>query len=274
MTNEEALKKEAEQMKESHDKAADEAEQNVKQSGFQKAGAKNEPLAKGYRDKAVVIPVARLQAIVQALGNDVLQMDMNFRKIIANTTSYVSENTTKLNRAVADLTLQIAGTQEYLVREMAWVKEILLSLNPEKCMSVEDLEESEKKEKKALVDKINDLQKDKMREIEKQVNEKLNLVEVDRPVEEGDIVNLKYVGKLDGVEFEGGSNDNELIQVGAGQVFEGFEQALIGAEKNKPGVIHVVFPEDYADEQLAGKEVDFDVEVLNIRVKQEKEDAK
>jgi len=275
MANEKALQKEAEKMKEEHDKAADEAEKNVKQSGFQKAAGKNEPLVKGYRDKTIVVPVARLQAVIQAMGQDLLQMDINFRKLLADITTTASNNTTTLNKAVGDLTLQIAATQEYLVQEVAWIKGMLLdNVDNMKSMSVEDLKEREEKERKTLVDKINELQEKKAKEIEKQVNEKFNLVEVDRPVQKDDIVNLKYVGKLNGVEFEGGSCDNELIQVGAEQLFKEFEEKLIGAEKNKPGVIHVTFPEDYADEELAGKEADFDVEVLNIRVKQEKSDAK
>lgn len=83
-------------------------------------------------------------------------------------------------------------------------------------------------------------------------------------VEEGDIVNIDFVGKIDGVEFEDGSAEAYDLEIGAGDFIEGFEEQLIGKEKGASFTINVTFPDDYSEE-LGGKEAEFDVTINKIQ---------
>ena len=57
-----------------------------------------------------------------------------------------------------------------------------------------------------------------------------------REAQEGDTVNIDYVGRIDGEEFEGGSDTGADLLLGSGQFIEGFEDGLIGATgRGNPG---------------------------------------
>ena len=55
--------------------------------------------------------------------------------------------------------------------------------------------------------------------------------EVDRAAEDGDIVNIDYVGMKDGEPFDGGSDDGFDLTLGSNRFIDGFEEGLIGAVK-------------------------------------------
>lgn len=89
---------------------------------------------------------------------------------------------------------------------------------------------------------------------------------MDRAVEEGDVVNINYVGTIDGVAFNGGTDDSEEgtdLEVGAGGFVPGFEEGIIGAIPGETVDVDVTFPEDY-HEELAGKEAVFAITVNGI----------
>jgi len=86
----------------------------------------------------------------------------------------------------------------------------------------------------------------------------------DGVVEEGDNLGLSFVGKIDGEPFEGGTSDHAHLIVGSGEFIPGFEEQLVGMKKGETREIKVTFPQDYQNEDLAGKEATFDVTVLHI----------
>ncbi len=83
---------------------------------------------------------------------------------------------------------------------------------------------------------------------------------------EGDQVICDFVGKLDGVEFEGGKAEGQAIEIGAGRLIPGFEDQLVGAKAGEERQIKVTFPEDYPAENLKGKEATFDITVHEVKV--------
>ena len=85
-------------------------------------------------------------------------------------------------------------------------------------------------------------------------------VEVDQAAKEGDTVNIDYVGKIDGEEFDGGSDQGADLKLGSGKFIDGFEDGLIGARKGETRTLNLTFPEDYTQD-LAGKAVEFTVTV-------------
>ena len=93
-------------------------------------------------------------------------------------------------------------------------------------------------------------------------------VEVDRPVEKGDKVNLDYSGSVDGVKFDGGTAEGQELTIGSGSFIPGFEDQMIGMKKGEEKDLQVEFPAEYHSKDLAGKKAVFHVKVNEIRVKE------
>ncbi len=83
-------------------------------------------------------------------------------------------------------------------------------------------------------------------------------------VENGDRLGLSFVGKVDGVPFDGGTSDHAHLTVGSGEFIPGFEEQLVGQKKDESRTITVTFPADYQNKDLAGKEATFDVTILHV----------
>lgn len=84
-------------------------------------------------------------------------------------------------------------------------------------------------------------------------------------VQEGDIVTIDYVGKKDGVEFDGGSAEGYELEIGSGKFIEGFEDGLVGVNSGETVDLELTFPEGYQAEELAGQDVVFTVTVHEIK---------
>ena len=80
--------------------------------------------------------------------------------------------------------------------------------------------------------------------IEKERENSARTISVDRPVQDKDEVTLDFEGSIDGVPFEGGKGENYPLTIGSGSFIPGFEEQLIGAEKEKEVEVKVTFPED------------------------------
>jgi len=87
-----------------------------------------------------------------------------------------------------------------------------------------------------------------------------------KKAENGDQVVIDFVGKLDGVEFEGGSAQDTALELGAGRFIPGFEEQLVGVKAGEEKVITVTFPADYPAENLKGKDATFDITVKAVKV--------
>ncbi|WP_339516731.1 trigger factor [Pseudomonas sp. RL_15y_Pfl2_60] len=87
---------------------------------------------------------------------------------------------------------------------------------------------------------------------------------VDRAAETGDQLTIDFVGKIDGVEFAGGSAKGTQLVLGSGRMIPGFEDALVGAKAGEEKVINPTFPEDYQNLDLAGKTAEFTVNVTAV----------
>ena len=84
-----------------------------------------------------------------------------------------------------------------------------------------------------------------------------------RPVEDGDLVNINYVGRMNGETFEGGTATNYDLLIGSQSFIEGFEAGIIGMTWGETKVLNLKFPTNYYPE-LAGKDVSFTVTVNKI----------
>lgn len=85
---------------------------------------------------------------------------------------------------------------------------------------------------------------------------------LDRPVKDGDIVNIDYVGKKDGVAFGGGTASGASLEIGSDSYIPGFESGLVGAKPGETRELNLTFPEGYKNNvELAGQAVVFSVTV-------------
>ncbi|HHH51736.1 MAG TPA: trigger factor, partial [Campylobacterales bacterium] len=91
----------------------------------------------------------------------------------------------------------------------------------------------------------------------------------DRPLENGDQAKFDFVGKIDGVEFEGGKAEGFELVIGSGQFIPGFEDQMVGMSVGETKDITVTFPEDYQSTELAGKEAVFTVTLHELKARGE-----
>ena len=99
-----------------------------------------------------------------------------------------------------------------------------------------------------------------------QQNPRIALVQ-DRPTELGDEVVLDYKGFCQGVQFAGGTAENQTLVLGSGMFIPGFEEQLVDKVPEEPVVVKVTFPEQYHSADLAGKDAEFHCVIHAIRIK-------
>ncbi len=87
-----------------------------------------------------------------------------------------------------------------------------------------------------------------------------------KKAEDGDQVLCDFVGKLDGVAFDGGTAEGQAIELGSGRLIPGFEEQLVGVKSGEERQITVNFPDDYPAENLKGKFATFDITVHAVKV--------
>ena len=91
-----------------------------------------------------------------------------------------------------------------------------------------------------------------------------NFITKEAPAQMDDRLTIDFLGSIDGVPFKGGSAEGFVLQLGSAKFIPGFEEALVGCEKNEKKSINLTFPLDYGDKNLAGKEAVFEVSVSLI----------
>src|SRR6202789_1326733 len=80
-----------------------------------------------------------------------------------------------------------------------------------------------------------------------------------------DIVTMDFLGRVDGEEFAGGKAEDFNLTLGSKQLIPGFEDQLVGAKQGEARDVKVVFPADYPDAKLAGKDAVFPTTVREIK---------
>ena len=90
----------------------------------------------------------------------------------------------------------------------------------------------------------------------------------DRAAKMGDLVNIDFVGSMNGVAFEGGTAKDYELELGSHTFINGFEDQVCGMSIDESKDVNVTFPEQYGAKELAGKPAVFAVKLLAIREKQ------
>ena len=86
----------------------------------------------------------------------------------------------------------------------------------------------------------------------------------DQSAQNGDRVTIDFVGKIDGVEFQGGKAEDYAFVLGEGRMLPEFEAATIGLKVGESKTFPLVFPEDYHGKDVAGKTAEFTVTLKKL----------
>ena len=105
-------------------------------------------------------------------------------------------------------------------------------------------------------------------EIERERENVARMIDVERPIENGDEVELDYSGTVNGVKFEGGTAEHQTLVIGSGMFIPGFEEQMIGVNVGEEKDLNVKFPDEYHSDELKGKDAVFHVKVHAVRVKE------
>ncbi|OAN90371.1 trigger factor [Marinobacter sp. EhC06] len=113
-----------------------------------------------------------------------------------------------------------------------------------------------------LTSEITDKDVDNM--IDNLRRQQATMKEVKRKSKNKDVLTIDFKGFIDGEEFEGGAAESHRLTLGSGQMIPGFEKAIVGGKAGEDMEIEVTFPEDYHNEDLAGKPAKFEIKIHKV----------
>jgi trigger factor len=90
----------------------------------------------------------------------------------------------------------------------------------------------------------------------------------ERAAQDGDRVEIDFVGTKDGEEFEGGSAQGHKLIIGSNNMIPGFEEGIIGMKPGEEKTLSLTFPEDYQVESLKGADTEFKVTLKSVSEQQ------
>ena len=89
--------------------------------------------------------------------------------------------------------------------------------------------------------------------------------EVKRAAKLGDETVIDFVGKRDGVAFDGGTGTDYCLTLGSGQFIPGFEEGVVGHKTGDKFDVELTFPADYHAPDLKGANVIFTVTLKSVK---------
>lgn len=113
-----------------------------------------------------------------------------------------------------------------------------------------------------LTAEVNDNDIDEMIETLREQRQTWEVVE--RAAEDQDMVNIDFLGKKDGEEFEGGAAQGTDLVLGSERMIPGFEAGIVGKKAGDEFTLPVSFPDEYQNKDLAGQAVKFDITLNSV----------
>lgn len=104
---------------------------------------------------------------------------------------------------------------------------------------------------------VGDAEVDKTLEILRKQRQHFHPME--RPAATGDRVKLDFLGKIDGVEFAGGTASDLVMTLGEKKMLPEFEANVLGLAAGGTKTFDLTFPADYHGKEVAGKSASFEV---------------
>jgi trigger factor len=199
----------------------------------------------GFRTGKVPASVAAKHVDPQALQEQL--MDDAISKAVAE--AFVAEKIQALERPTVDIKEYVPGTSLGFVAEVDVLPAV--KLGDYKKLTAKAEKVSIKEEE---IDEI-------LGRMQTGMAEK---IDVTRKAEDGDETLIDFIGKKDGVAFDGGTGTDYTLKIGSNQFIPGFEEAIIGHKPGEEFDIELSFPDDYHSKELAGEKVTFTVTLKKL----------
>lgn len=168
--------------------------------------------------------------------------------------------------AVKELELDIIDSPKINIEKFEDGEEIVFTAEVE---VMPEVELPEYKGVEVVKTEIKVTDEDVERELKSVQDKNARIVEVaDRPVQEGDFLTIDYAGFVGEDQFEGGTAENQTLEIGSNSFIPGFEGQLIGKTKGEEVTVNVTFPKEYHSEDLKGKDAVFNVKIHEIKAKE------
>lgn len=169
-------------------------------------------------------------------------------------------------KAVKELNLDVIDSPKVDIVKFEEGEDIVLNAEVEVMPEVELPEYKGVEVEKTLVS-VTDADVEK--ELKTIQEKNARIVEViDRPVQKGDFLTIDYAGFVGEEQFEGGTAENQSLEIGSNTFIPGFEDQLIGKNKDEEVKVNVTFPEEYHAEDLKGQDAVFNVKIHEIKAKE------
>jgi len=101
----------------------------------------------------------------------------------------------------------------------------------------------------------------------RQRHAQIRAVEADRPVREGDVILVDFTPWVDGKAFKKGETKDYMMEVGKNALHPDFDRHLLGHLPGESFSFELDYPEDAPTKEIAGKRVQFDVTVRELKEK-------
>lgn len=199
----------------------------------------------GFRKGKVPASVAAKHVNPNTLQEQTLENAVS--KAVAE--AFMNEKLQALERPAVEVKKFVPGQEVEFTAEAEIVPPVKLG-NYKKLKAKKSAVKVEKKD----VDEI----------IERMQQNFVEKTEVRRAAKNGDEVIIDFVGKKDGVAFDGGSAKDFALKLGGGQFIPGFEEGVAGHKAGEEFDLDLEFPKDYHAENLAGAKVVFSVKLSKV----------
>lgn len=200
----------------------------------------------GFRKGKAPLEMVAAQVDTNLLNQETLENALS--KSVAE--AFLKEKVQAINRPEVDVKKFIPGTE----LEFTATTEIMpkVELGDYKKLGVK--KEAVKVSKKEV--------KETIERILKNFAEKKK---VEREAKNGDEIIIDFLGKKDGVAFDGGKAEKFPLELGSKSFIPGFEEGLIGKKAGDELSLDLEFPKDYHAKDLAGAKVVFEVKIHEVR---------
>lgn len=199
----------------------------------------------GFRAGKVPAGVAAKHVDPQAVQEQLL--DDAVSKAVAE--AFMAEKIQALDRPTVDITKYVPGEMLEFTAEVDVLPTVKLG----------DYKKLTKKAEKVTVSK------DEIADVLERMRQGLaEKKEVTRAAKDGDETVIDFVGKKDGVAFDGGTGTDYTLKLGSNQFIPGFEEGIIGHKAGETFDLALEFPADYHAKDLAGQKVVFETTLKKV----------
>lgn len=200
----------------------------------------------GFRKGKAPLEMVAAQVDQNVLGQEVIENALS--KAVAE--AFLKEKIQAINRPEVDVKKFVPGTE----LEFTATSEIMPKV-----------ELGDYKNLKVKKEKVSVSQKEVNETIDQILKNFAEKKEVKRAAKEGDEVVIDFLGKKDGVAFDGGKAEKFPLELGSKSFIPGFEDGLIGKKAGDELSLDLKFPKDYHAKDLAGAKVVFEVKIHEVR---------